>query len=126
MHRILTGILGLLVLYLAADHARLQDRNRFLEGKLAARPERAPRPAPVVVREIPEAPPVPAATLAASPLPNPTAVPASASAEIPAPPRAPGEAPSEVLQATPTQIGELQAALQIAGPKDPLETLNLA
>lgn len=128
MHRILIGILILSVLYFAADRARLQDRNRFLEERLAARTERPQRPAPL--RETGEAPVPdrPMAAPAAAPS-NPDPGPAAPSATVTPVDLAPlvraQEAITGTLGAIQTAAKDVQAVFQLIEPKDPLTGLDL-
>src|SRR5437762_50780 len=52
MHRIVIGILGLLILFLAAVNARLADRERILEQKLALAEQKAKSPRKTAVDEL--------------------------------------------------------------------------
>lgn len=126
MHRILTGILGLLVLYFAADHARLQNRLRFLEERLAAAPVRAPRPTPVVERGMEIVPvPTPVPSVAA-----PALTPAASAAPSAAPDLTPLVRANEFLTSALTAVDQFaEHSKQIFTPiesRDPYASLNLA
>jgi C-terminal processing protease CtpA/Prc len=77
MQKIFLGILGLLVLFLAAANARLQNRERVLEQRLAAAEKRTPRKAPID--------PEPMAAVEAQPVVVPAPAPIAESKGAPAP-----------------------------------------
>jgi hypothetical protein len=93
MHKIVLGVLGLLVIFLAAANVRLQNRERGLEQRLAAAEKKLPRRGLIDPEPLPlaEAPPV----IISAPAAEPNATPAQNGSAVKAP--APGATDSPKL-----------------------------